>query len=101
MIELHGRQKHTNEIRRLSLLDAYSLSDQRRTSVFQTQIQEGRSLLGSSSTEGSGYPSTANSARISSTSVILETDETETEQTDLETDTDEDSGIIHKSYNTG
>lgn len=87
-MELHGRQTQTDDSKRGTLLDAYTLSDKRRLSTFVTPTDKDRLSAGSSAAGSSGYPSTVSSARVSATGVIFETDETETEITDTETETE-------------
>ena len=92
MVELHGRQKPSDDPRRGSVLDAYTLNDRRRLSSFSGPMEDRRNSMAGSS----GYPSTANSATVSANSVIFETDETETdtgaETTDYELETDYEPG---------
>lgn len=54
MIELYGRQRKSNELRRGSTIDAYTLSDRRRTStVFTADTRKNSSVL--KITDGSSF----------------------------------------------
>ncbi|XP_052778421.1 kinesin-like protein KIF28P [Mya arenaria] len=77
MIEIHGRQASSLSKRRGSSIDAYTLADQRRISIFTTSSDAAFLGLDRISSAGGNSTSIATSARASSGSIIVETDETD------------------------